>query len=250
MAEDRTWFPLAEAAQAYGLAYQHLYKLVQRGHVAAKRQGRSILVDRTSLEGFLPPPGWVYLADAVEQFPGVQASLLTWVKEGKVNARRRGVQWQVELASVQSIVESRYLPPPEDRPGWLTIPEAAGKMGVSVVTVRNYIRSGWIQAKKQGKQWLIVEATARKKDAAVIRAEQRRLVPPGWVLIREAAQQMELHQETLRQWIRKREMEVRATPSGLIVAAQELEKIKFRWVQWRDGREVARLEPEWPLLTD
>ncbi len=242
MPDEEHFLPLFQAAERYNLPYQRLYKLVERGHVAAKRSGRQLLVDLDSLEDFLPPAGWIYLADALKQFSMVESSLPNWVRQGKVKSRRRGRSLQVELASVQAAVETFYLAPPEDRVGWLTIQEAAHRMGVSVATVRGYIRSGWVQAKKRGKQWLIEESSARKKDAASIKAASRKNIPPGWISVSEAAQRMGLYAETLSIWIHKRGLAVRKVGYWHIVEVKALETIKFRWVRMRNGKEVARLE--------
>jgi len=110
--EPRAWLRLHAAAQAYGIPYQRLYKWYRRGLARGRRAaGRAVLLDATSIEEQLLPPGWEWLSEALARCGLGRYAVLRLIHEGRLRARKVRQRWQVETASLAACARERAIPP-------------------------------------------------------------------------------------------------------------------------------------------
>jgi excisionase family DNA binding protein len=198
------WAPIKEAAARYGLTYHQLYKWYERGLVHGRRvPPHDVLIDLASLQDWLPPPGWAWLKDARRPYHVAPYTVLQLVQEGRVRARKRGAQWQVQVASLEQALEEREIPA-----SWITTEEAGRRLGVTAQEIRRRIRAGQLRARRHGRRQL-VEETSLEEVA----------VPPGWMTAREMAEKASVGINTVREWIHKGQVRARKVHGRWIVEA-------------------------------
>ena len=140
--EAGAWLRLHEAAQAYGIPYQRLYKWYRRGLVRTRRAaGRAVLLDAASIEEQLLPPGWERLSEALARCGLGRYAVLRLIHEGRLRARKVRRRWQVETASLEACARERAIPP-----GWVGTAEAGRLLGVGRGEVLRRIRAGQLRA--------------------------------------------------------------------------------------------------------
>lgn len=185
--DESNYLAVQEAADRYGLTYSQLHKLIEYGHVRRILEGRYALVDIASLEDWLPPPGWAWLHDAAKEYGISYGRVRALIKQGQVQARKRGMRWQVEREGIARALARKQIPA-----GWITTSEASSRLQVPEATVLKRIEAGLLPGRKHGWLWILDEA-----------AVMAQVPPPGWLTIPEATRRTQLAQATLIAWIQQ-----------------------------------------------
>lgn len=157
---------IEEAAQVLGVSTKTLRNYIKRGFIEAKlvdgKTGKEWNIEPSSVEAFKKNKESGLIYPAVE---GVEES----GKPAKAMARveKRGT---MELPGVQALPISlgpprssentgRYL---ESIPDVLSADEVATFLGVSVATVRDYLREGKLKGLKLGRGWKISKSSLER----------------------------------------------------------------------------------------
>lgn len=163
---------LSEAAQLLGVTRMTVYNRVRNGDIPARRIGRSYVIARKELR---PEPkgrpehpalqrDYVSVMEYAEIIGSNRKTVLNQIHQGRIKARKVGRHYVIAREDIP--LAGLFVSPAAGRPeDFISIAEAARRLGISRIAVFKKVKKGHIPAQRMGRSYAIPAAAIEDKYA-------------------------------------------------------------------------------------
>ncbi|MCA9403808.1 MAG: excisionase family DNA-binding protein [Candidatus Omnitrophica bacterium] len=162
---------LNEAAQLLGVTRMTVYNRVRNGLIRARRIGRRYVIAKKDLPAAAPQQpdhpalqhDYVSVIEYAEIIGSNRKTVLNHINQGRIKARKVGRHYVIAREDIP--LAGLFVSPAANRPeDYLSVAEAAQRLGISRVAVFKKVKKGQLPAHRMGRSYAIPAGAVYAKN--------------------------------------------------------------------------------------